>query len=141
MNLIILNGDATGAQIQQGTSSSSQVSNKDDSCSLSLQASVLLFYAAESDGRLWTIETDCGTIYTAGKWQFNETNNRREEARFESALKQLEENGCMRYAGYPGEVFVVTEKGYMISDSFKQKNRVMADKPPFELLKELESGC
>jgi len=55
------------------------------------------------------------TIQTNGK-NFITSNNRREEALWEAALQELESNELIKDPGHKGQVFELTNQGYLIAD-------------------------
>lgn len=80
---------------------------------LSDDARALLRSAVEDhDGTVLRLRTMGGTSVQAGRRNFAESGNARSEARWESALKELVDEGLLQDRGYKGEVFGVTHKGY-----------------------------
>jgi hypothetical protein len=80
---------------------------------LSDDARALLRSAVEDhDGTVMRLRTMAGTSVQAGRQNFTESGNPRSEARWESALKELVDEGLLQDRGYKGEVFGVTHKGY-----------------------------
>ena len=57
-------------------------------------------------------------IQTHGK-VFGESDNAREKAQWNNALKQLTEYGLFEAKGYKGELFQVTSYGYEVADTLR----------------------
>lgn len=98
--------------------------NADSYPPIQLHASVMLFYAAEENGEIIISSTLSGTFYSAGKTSLNTSNEPRELAKWESAVEQLQSSGYIKRIGIKDRIYKVTEKGYIISDSFKEANNL-----------------
>ena len=111
-------------------------SNSDpfDYAPIQVHASVMLFFAAEDRGEIIVSTTLSGTSYCAGKVCLNDTNEPRELAKWESAIDQLLNGGYIKRTGKKDPVFQVTEKGYNISDAFKNDNQIDANMSPQQIL-------
>lgn len=84
---------------------------------ISNDASVLLVYAgASSNGEIIFSRTISGTSISAGRWNFVGDGGRREEARWQAAIEELERAGYIEQVGTKGEIYQVTHMGYELSD-------------------------
>jgi hypothetical protein len=84
---------------------------RDSAPTLSDDAGALLRGAVDDDGTVLRVRTMGGTSVQAGRQNFAESGNPRSEARWESALNELVEEGLLQDRGYKGEVFGVTHTG------------------------------
>ena len=130
-NSIIVNGNIINSQIQQGTYGS----NQNNGFGMGLEACIMLFYAAENEVDIKVVTTLSGTGYYTGKILLNESQSKRELARWEAAKKQLLANGYIEQAGPQGVLFQVTDLGYRVSDGFKEGNDLDVSMSPAELMK------
>lgn len=76
--------------------------------------------ASEDAGQLLRLEfIGDGYILEAGLEQIVKSNNRREKAKWEAAVQELEHSGYIQDAGYKREIFDVTHEGYEFIDQLK----------------------
>ena len=102
------------------SSDSEIVESKVNLPNLTAESRVLLKEAsADSHGVIMHLKSLGGTyIQTNGK-NFIQTNERREVARWESAINELVNNELLIARGHKGESFEVTNLGYQIADMIK----------------------
>lgn len=100
---------------------------------IQLHASVMLFFAAESGGKILVTTTLSGTSFNAGKVCLNKSNEPREIAKWDTAVSQLLKGGYIKKIGRKDPLFHVTEKGYNISDSFKADNGLDSSMTPDQI--------
>ena len=91
---------------------------------IQLYASIMLFLTAEDDGIIIASRTMGGTKYLVGGNSLNKSGDPRELAKWEDALEQLLQAGYVKQTGTKGDIFRVTNKGYMIADAFKNDNQL-----------------
>ena len=86
---------------------------------LSAEAKELLLEAAkDSRGMILRMRTQAGiSIHTNGR-SFIEGHSRREEAKWEAALNELEQLQLVRDPSYKRSIFELTHEGYRIADLF-----------------------
>ena len=108
--------------------------------SLQLHASVMLFFAAEDRGDIIVSSTLSGTSYCAGKVCLNDSNEPRELAKWEAAVEQLLNSGYIKRTGKKDLIYQVTEKGYNISDAFKNDNQLDASMTPSQVIEMFDEG-
>lgn len=84
---------------------------------LSEQAATLLLEAAKSDGMILVATYINGQRIQANGKNFVQDATRREIAKWEAAIDQLEELGLIVARGYKREIFEMTAKGYEVADS------------------------
>lgn len=101
---------------------------------LQLHASVMLFFAAEDRGEILVSTTLSGTSYCAGKVCLNDSNELRELAKWEAAVDQLLNGGYIKRTGKKDPIYQVTEKGYNITDAFKNDNQLDKNMSPKQIL-------
>ena len=101
---------------------------------IQLHANVMLFFAAEGNGRVMVLATMSGNKYIADKRQLNESNDNRELAKWESALDQLIRCEYIKLVGGKDRIYQVTDKGYLTSDRFKNDNKLNREMEPSEVL-------
>jgi hypothetical protein len=86
---------------------------------LSSEAASLLIEAVQADGTIMCYATLGGRHVQVNGKQFPETNERREVARWEAGLEELEQYGLIVARGYKREFFEVTASGFAAADSAK----------------------
>jgi hypothetical protein len=93
--------------------------------SLSEPAKIILIEASQDDrGTIWKPRSRKGlVIQTAGK-DLVENQDPRTNARWEAALRELQDNGLIQDRGGRGEVFAVTDEGYRVADLLKERQLV-----------------
>lgn len=101
---------------------------------LSGYASVMLLYAAESNGRIIVVQTLNGTGYGAGNYSMERDQTPRELAKWDNAVNQLLSGDYIKCVGKG--VYEVTAKGYDFSDAIKKDNDFDLGKSPSEMLAE-----
>ncbi|MBD8091703.1 DUF4062 domain-containing protein [Pseudomonas fluorescens] len=85
--------------------------------SLTIEARVLLKEVSQdAHGRLSYIRYLGGSDLQSNGKNFFENSERREIARWEGALQQLQEQGLIVERGHKGEFFEITAKGYEVAD-------------------------
>lgn len=107
---------------------------------IQLYASVMLFFAVEGGGEILVSNTLSNTSYNAGKVCLNTLNNPRENAKWDSAVEQLLSGGYIKRVSRKEPLFRVTEKGYNISDSFKDTNGLNGSMTVNQVLSMFEDG-
>lgn len=129
-------------ELKEPDTAESDHSNTDpfDYPPIQLHASVMLFFAAEDRGEIIVSTTLSGTSYCAGKVCLNESNEPREQAKWESALEQLLKGGYIKRTGKKDPIYQVTEKGYNISDAFKSDNQLNVDMSPNQIIEMFEEN-
>ena len=108
---------------------------------IQLHASVMLFFAAESDkGEIIVSTTLSGTSYAAGQNPLNSSTDARELAKWDAAVKELVQAGYIeRISGIKTDwIYKVTDKGYAISDRFGNDNKLDASMTPSEVIAAFE---
>ncbi len=99
-----------------------------------LSANIMLFFAAEGDGEILALKTLGATMYRAGRYTLNTANEPRELAKWASAVEQLLHAGYIRRSSWKDPIYQVTEKGYAISDAFKETNGLDSAMTPDQVL-------
>lgn len=94
---------------------------QDSAPRLSELAIAMLSSAASGNGRLLVLRVMDGTQFPAGNKSFEYDGSRREEAKREAAIEQLEGLGLIQAAGYKREVFEVTQAGFDYYDKIAQQ--------------------
>ena len=88
-----------------------------ENISLSEDAKILLKVTADfQKGEILRLHTSGGTTVQAGNHVFCDGSNHRAAARWESALKELNDVDCINDRKGKGKVFRVTNQGYQVSD-------------------------
>jgi len=88
--------------------------------SLSLEARILLKEASQgNDGRISYIRYLGGSALQANGKSFFESEDRREVAKWEAALRQLQSEDLIVGVGSKGEQFDITSKGYEVADTIE----------------------
>ena len=86
--------------------------------SLSRESLILLKEASEDPhGTIMLIKTIGRTSLSVNRKEMIETQERREIAKWESAVQQLLTEGLIVDRGYKGEIFEITNEGYTVADS------------------------
>lgn len=75
-----------------------------------------------SDGEIMKSTDLSGTWISAGKTQFVRSQERKEVAEWEAALKELRTLGLVESAGSKGVIFVVTKAGYDFIEEYTDKS-------------------
>ena len=112
-------------------------SNNADYPPIRVHASVMLFFAAEGDGRIEVSKHLSGTSYSAGRNPLNSSTERRELAKWESAVEQLLSGGYIKQMeknDHRYQEYQLTDKGYIMSDRFKSDNQLNISMTPSEVL-------
>lgn len=94
----------------------------------------MLFFAAEGGGEIIISKTLSGTSYIAGKTPLNVSDDPRELAKWDRASDELVRAGYIKQTGRKDMIFTVTEKGYFISDAFKNDNQINTSMAPNEVV-------
>jgi hypothetical protein len=92
-------------------------------CNLSAEARRLLVAAAGGDGQVLYTRNSSGCNTQAGGQVLNEPHNRRSEAKWEQAIKDLVACDLLTPRGYKGEVFELSAKGYEVADLLQKQRR------------------
>lgn len=103
--------EATTVGSLTSTSPAFQLSNK--------ARELLLAATANSEGHIHLLRTNQGKIIDAGGKTMNEFGDRRSEAEWESALNQLETNGCVSDPSGQRTHFEVAGEGFFIADELR----------------------
>lgn len=100
--------------------------------SISKDSAVLLVYAANSEyGEITVAKSIIGTSISTKEWTFLEPDSgAREEARWNSAIEELEKFELIKSKSYKRQLFNVSHEGYKIADDFKEKFSIDTDKSP-----------
>ncbi len=94
-----------------------------DTFTLSREAQALLLECADDPGgMILRIRTGAGTSIQSGRKNFIADQSARSVALWESALKELTDNGMVLSAGTRGEVYKLTRKGYELADLLRAKS-------------------
>jgi len=101
---------------------------------IQLHACVMLFFAAEEGGEIKVLSSLSGRSYIAGKHPLNASNEHRELAKWDAAVDELQNAGYIKTTGNKERIYEVTEKGYNISESFKNDNELNAGMSPSQIL-------
>ena len=83
---------------------------------LSREAIIALKEAAMANGHITSLRHLGGASVQAGRKVLNEGSDRRSQAKWEGALRELTSLGLIRDNGYKGEIFEVTREGYDVAD-------------------------
>ena len=85
---------------------------------ISEDAAELLFAATDNDSHgIMRVSLAGGTLITAAHREFSKIGDRRSEARWESALEELVNQGLAQFVG--GESFEITHLGFTIADGLR----------------------
>ena len=71
---------------------------------------------------------------------FLDSNEPRELAKWEAAVEQLLNSGYIKRTGKKDLIYQVTEKGYNISDAFKNDNQLDASMTPSQVIEMFDEG-
>lgn len=118
---------------------SKSIIGQDDMESIPLDSAILLVYAADGDGRIIKSHTldPSVRISTSGK-QFMADDSPKESARWMEALERLISWEWVRAVGYKGEIYELTETGFVKADWLKEGMGIDTSKEPIEVIKELD---
>ena len=103
---------------------------------ISIYASLMLMYAAESDGRIIVYRSLAGLSFQAGKYTLQRNQSGREIANWDDAVDQLVEHGYIKLIGSKDRIYTVTKDGYDLNEAFVQDNELDPTLSPNELLKQ-----
>ena len=85
---------------------------------ISEDAAELLFAATDNDSHgIMRVSLAGGTLITAARREFSKIGDRRSEARWESALEELVNQGLAQFVG--GESFEITHLGFTVADGLR----------------------
>ena len=104
---------------------------------MTLEACVVLLYAAENDGEIVVSRSLSGSTYLVGnKYNMNSSQDNRELAKWDAAIKALFDHGYIKRikANNSLEIYRVTLSGYDIADAFKTQNNIDTSKSPSEII-------
>ena len=95
-----------------------QQSNSNETPQISDEGKELLAEATKDRyGMILMVRTMAGTVVSTNGKDFGETGNRRSEARWEQAIRELLDSGLIQDPKGKGEVFEVTHQGFEIVDA------------------------
>jgi predicted secreted protein len=98
----------------------SNLSNDRSIANLSSEAKELLMEASNSqDGIVWIMYHSTGLHVKTNEKFYGEENNRRSQATWESAVKELADESLLQDRGYKGKFFELTGKGYKVAEVLK----------------------
>jgi hypothetical protein len=86
---------------------------------LSDEAKHMLVAAAEGGGDVLRIPMLAGLMIQAGGQPIGNMGERRDEARWDAAIRELVDLGLLEARGYKNEMFIVTHSGYAAADILK----------------------
>jgi hypothetical protein len=93
--------------------------------------SLLLKMAEARDGGVMRSESHDGYALTVGHENFVEsTSERRTKAKWERALRELEDAGLIETNGPSGDLFALTDEGYKLADTLKIVRASPNSRPP-----------
>lgn len=108
-----------------------------DYASIQVFASVMLFFATENTNEpIIRSSTLSGTEFFAGGKKLNKSFEAREQAKWDEAIKQLVAAGYIEMITEKNsdQIYRVTNKGFNISDCFKNDNNLNASMTPYEII-------
>lgn len=100
---------------QEGPVYSTNFILTDPASLISSDARELLKAAATTDGRIFAARVMGGTTIQVGQRAFNDPADRRDTARWQAALRELESNGMVDSSGN-GQIFTVNHRGCQEAD-------------------------
>ena len=91
---------------------------------ISIDACIMLAYAADDpNGQILRCTVLSGTSISTNKVSFIKSGTAREVARWTSALDELSNKGYVNCEGR-GEIFIVTNAGYIFADQVKKEFKI-----------------
>ena len=100
-------------------------------------ASVMLFFATENTNEpIIRSSTLSGTDFYSGGKKLNKSSEAREQAKWDEAIQQLVNAGYIELVtkNKSDQIYKVTNKGFNISDCFKNDNSLNASMTPYEII-------
>jgi len=82
---------------------------------------LLLEAAEDGNGMIMNLGTLGGRIIQTNNRGFVEEGNPRSEARWKGAIDELQQLGLIEDRAYTGEAFFVTDRGYRVADSLRER--------------------